>query len=162
MLFQGQNKNQKTVQKKIRAPWIFVKIRDLNINLFDVLWGLEISFSTCRTRYCATRGHRGLWSVDKLGSIWRSWDPFPLSTPCFGDSEFAVNNANMLHKNLTWDLSSSEMCPVGFHMSAKEIVQFFKISSVPLSTVLERQEDRKEKNHAWLNTGTSEMTGKNI
>lgn len=159
MLFQGQNKNQKTVQKKIRAPWIFVKIRDLNINLFDVLWDLEISFSTCRTRYCATRGHRGLWSVDKLGSIWRSWDPFPLSTPCFGDSEFAVNNANMLHKNLTWDLSSSEMCPVGFHMSAKEIVQFFKIHWAQFWR--DKRTGRKKK-HAWLNTGTSEMTGKNI
>lgn len=67
----------------------------------------------------------------------------------------------MLHKNPTCDLSSSEMRPVGFHISAKEIVPFFKISNVPLNTVLERQEDRKGKKNAWLNKGTSEMTGKN-
>lgn len=57
---------------KIRAPWIFVQIRNLNINLFDVLRSLENSFSTrccCRTRYCVTGGHRGWW-------VWTCWDPF--------------------------------------------------------------------------------------
>lgn len=97
---------------KIRTPWIFVQIGNLNINLFDVLRSLEISFSTpgcCRACYCATGGRRGWWRTDMLGSIWRSWDPFPLTTPNSGESECVVNSSpNLLRSKLTWDLSSSQ------------------------------------------------------
>lgn len=115
---------------KIRAPWIFVQIRNLNINLFDVLRSLEISFSTrccCRTHYCATGGHRGWWSMDMLGSIWRSWDPFPLCTPTFGEYECAVNNnPNILHSKLTWDLSSSEIAHLVIICQQKRSFTFLK------------------------------------
>lgn len=97
---------------KIRAPWIFLQIRNLNINLFDVLRVLEISLSTrccCRACYRAPGGCRGWWSMNMLGSIWRSWDPFSLLTPTSGQSECAVNsNPNLLHSKLTWYLSSSQ------------------------------------------------------